>query len=119
MTVIDNIARKEASKAIRKYGKAITLHRVTNGALDPATGSASVTVVNESVSVAVEEYKGYDFANDLAKHGDKKLTLGALGIVAPSLGDKITIDTIKFSIVQIQTIYSGAEACLYVIQARV
>lgn len=119
MTAIDKIAKTQASKAIKKYGKSITLTRVTQGAYDPATGTRVLTSVDEFVSVVVEEYKGYDFANGLAQQGDKKLTLAAFGVTVPTLSDKVTIDGIRFTIVQIQTIYSGNDACLYIIQARV
>lgn len=115
---LDKIAGGQASKLIAKYGKSITLTRITEGDYDPSTATTSNTSVASTINAVVEEYKGYDLANNLAVVGDKKLTVAAKGLVAPSLADQITIDGVTFSIVNIQTINSGELAALYVIQGR-
>lgn len=103
---------------IAEYGKAITLTRITAGVYDPATSKSTDTTADETINVLVEEYKGYDFANGLAIVGDKKLTVAAVGLTAPNLNDRVTIDSATFKILELQTIYSGELPALYVLKCR-
>lgn len=116
---LDATARKLATKMIGQFGKSITLTTVTAGAYNPATGLAGQTTADASVKAIVEEYKGFDIANDLAKAGDKKVTVSAADLASrPSPVDRLTIDGVVYTIMQVKAISSGELDALYEIQGR-
>lgn len=115
---LDIAARSAALKTIAKFGKSITLTRVTEGAYNTATATTTNTPVDETVSAIVEDYKGFDLTSGLIQAGDKKVTVAASAVAIPALADKITVDAYIYTIVNIQTIYSGQLAALYILQGR-
>ena len=116
---LDATARRAATKLIGQFGRSIILTTVTAGAYNPATGSATPTTSNANVKAIIEEYKGFDIANDLAQAGDKKVTVSAADLAAkPSPVDRLTIDGLVFTVVGVQAVSSGALDALYILQAR-
>lgn len=116
---LDATARRAATKLIGQFGRSITLTTVTPGAYNPATGAAVPTSASVTVKAIVEEYKGFDIVSELAKAGDKKLTVSAADLAArPTPADKVTVDGLVYTIVAVKAISSGALDALYEIQAR-
>lgn len=116
---LDVIARLVAQTQIAKFGKTdVTLTRVIRGAYDPSLSSGAITTTDETINAVVEEYKGREIDNNNIRIGDKKLTIAASAVALPTLSDAITIDGKTFSIVTINTIYSGSLPALYIVQGR-
>lgn len=115
---LDKIAGPLAVKLINKFGKAITLIRVSEGTYDPATATTTNTETSETINGVLEDYRPYDLANGLAAVGDKKITVAAKGLTVPNLTDAVTVDSVRYAIVSRQTIYSGELPALYILQAR-
>lgn len=117
---LDAVAQPLAIKLISKYGKAITLQRQGAGTYDVATGKNTTAPPSpEAINAVIEDYKPYAFANGLAIQGDKKASVAAQGLAVPTPGDQIIIDSVTFSIVQVETVYSGELAAMYILQGRV
>lgn len=115
---LDAIAGKVALKQIAKFGKAVTLIRVTEGVYDPTTSSSTNSEASSTINAVVEDFKPYELANGLAVVGDKKLTVAASGLTAPNLADGISIDGIRFAIISLGTVYGGELAALYALHGR-
>lgn len=118
MTALDDEIGPLAADVIGEFGKSVTLVRVTAGAYNPTTSASTNTESSETVKAIVEDYKPYELVNGLAVAGDKKLTVAASGLSQPQLTDAIVIDGVRFSIVTLQTINSGEDAALYILQGR-
>ena len=117
-TAIDKVAGPIAQSMIRKFGKRLTLTRVTEGTYNPATSSTTNTTASETVYGVVEEYTPKEFAAGMVAVGDKKVTLAAQGITEPSLADKVTVGSKVYNVVAVGTIFSGDNAALYILQVR-
>lgn len=116
---LDATARRAATKLIGQFGRSITLTTVTAGAYNPATGTAANTTSSVSVKAILEDYNGFEIANELAVAGDKKVTVSAADLAsAPKPVDTLTIDGQVFTIVGVKAVSSGALNALYIIQAR-
>jgi hypothetical protein len=115
---LDAVARKVSSQLITKFGATITLTRVTEGVYDPSTGSTTNTETSETIIGVVDEYKSYDFVNGLAVAGDKKIICAASDVAKPNLADKLTVQGIVYSILNVTETVSGEQDALYTLQAR-
>ena len=116
---LDATARAAATKLIGQFGRLITLTTVTAGAYNPATGAAVPTTSDKSVKAIIEDFKGFEIANELAQAGDKKITVSAADLASkPNPVDKVTVDGLVYTIVSVKAVSSGALDALYTIQAR-
>lgn len=116
---LDTRARNTAEKMIKKFGKVITLSRITNGNYDPATGDMPASsAVDLSVKSLIKDCKPFEFTSGTIETGDKKVTLAALNLSQPSVGDKVTIDTVIYSVISVKTIWSGELAVMFELQVR-
>lgn len=116
---LDATARPLALKLINKYGATITYTTVTAGSYNPATSTATPSEASASVKAVVETYSGVTFFSNLITAGDKKLTVPASSFAAePKPGDKITLDSLVYTVIAVKQIFSGALAAIYEIAAR-
>lgn len=97
MSFYDNM-KKTATRLLTKFGQQVTLSRHVAGAYDPSTGSAVVTVTDQSGIGAVFDYGSKDIDGMLILSGDKKLLLSATGITAPQVDDTVTIGAIIYTV---------------------
>ena len=116
--LLDKVSRQVASDMVNKFGKAITLIRVTEGTYDLTSGTTTNTEVLSSINCVVTEFTSYDFVNGLAVQGDKKVIIAAQDVAIPSLADKLTVDGVTYSIVSIGSTSSGELDAIYTLQAR-
>lgn len=96
--------RKTASKLMVKFGGELTIRRITTGAYDPTTGTATPTA-SESVVRGVLENVTQRELNDLIKSSDKKLTIAAADLAfEPSVADQVTVGGRIMQTVQVNKI---------------
>jgi hypothetical protein len=106
-------------RLVQRHGSTLTLHKVSEGTYNPATGSLT------GVSEVEYEVTGYMYdavvgidANNVAR-GTKKLVIPALGLtVEPDDGDYVSGLGDKVHIVGVATHYSSGLAVLYICEVR-
>jgi hypothetical protein len=83
--------RKTASKLITKFGGSITIRRVTTGAYNPTTGTATPSVAETVIKGVLEDVTQSE-VNDLIRSSDKKLTIAAADLIfEPAVSDQVTV----------------------------
>jgi len=119
MALADSL-RKVANKAISKFGGDITIQSVSLGAYNPTTGTATETITTKTVKGVLEDVKSTELRkpstvdNALISTNDKKLSISALDLdSAPSLEDKVVINSITHGIITIETIEQDNKAIIY------
>lgn len=87
-----------------KFGGEVIIRRITTGAYNPTTGTATPTA-SETVTRGVLEAVTERELNDLIKSTDKKLTVAAADLAAePSVSDQVTISSRILQVVQVNKI---------------
>ncbi len=101
-------------RLVQRHGSTLTLHKVSEGTYDPATGSLT------GGSTTDYEVTGYMYDAILnineseIQRGTKKVVIPALGLtVVPDDGDSISGLGDKVHIVSVITYYSAGLAVLY------
>ena len=101
-------------RLVQRHGSTLTLHKVSEGTQDPATGSLT------GGSTTDYEVTGYMYDAILnineseIQRGTKKVVIPALGLtVVPDDGDSISGLGDKVHIVSVVTYYSAGLAVLY------
>lgn len=101
-------------RLVQRHGSTLTLHKVSEGTYDPATGSLT------GGSTTDYEVTGYMYDAILnineseIQRGTKKVVIPALGLsVVPDDGDSISGLGDKVHIVSVITYYSAGLAILY------
>lgn len=103
-----------AKRLIEKYGKDATLTKITN------SGPAHNPTQTESTSTVKMVETGYSLTNrneSLVQAGDKLGLISTAG-ESPELKDKITIDSVKYNIIDLQPLNPGGVTLLFEFTAR-
>ena len=110
--------RKTASKLMSKFGGEVTFRRVTTGAYDPNTGTATPSTTTSTVKGVLENVLERE-ANDLIKGTDKKLTIAAADVsFEPAVSDQVTVSGRIMQIVQVNKIEQDNTAIVFEIFLR-
>ena len=116
---LDARARNTASKMLTKFGKRITLSRITEGVYNPATGDVGNPILSTLIVYAlIKDYKGIDLVSGVIQQGDRKVTIPALGVAEPQPLDKVTIDSLVYSVISVRSVWSGEQAAMFEMQVR-
>jgi hypothetical protein len=119
MAALDAKARATALKLLNKYGKSVTHTIVTEGSYDPITGDVSAPSTTTEVPKAlVEDFNGVDYISGLVEKGDRKLTIPASGFAEPKPNDRFTVGSDVYTVIAVETVWSGDQAAIYVSQVR-
>ena len=111
---LDVRARKTALALIDKFGKSISLVSVVDGIYDPLTGDISPPVQKVVIIRGLIEATVYfDVSRGMVVSNDKKVAIAAKGIDAPKIADRLTIDSVNYSVISVNAVYSGELAALY------
>lgn len=103
-----------ATRLIAKYGKTATLVKFVE------SGPAHNPTINESPSDVELVETGYSLTNrneTLIQTGDKLGIISTAGL-APELADKIEIDSVRYSFVDVQPLNPGGTVLIYEFVAR-
>ena len=118
---LDTKARATSQRLIARFGKSISFTSVTDGAYNPATGSAMPTEVIFGIKAIIEQFGRYGeaFSAGLIREGDRKITFAALGLpFTPKPGDKVTFDGDTLTVLTATPTYSGEMVALYMVHGR-
>lgn len=119
MAALDAKARATALKLINKFGKSVTLTRVTEGTYDPTTGDVSGSSTTTEIPKAlIEDFNGVDYVSGLVEKGDRKITTPASGYTEPKPNDRFTVGSDVYTVVSVETVWSGEQAAIYISQVR-
>lgn len=117
---LDSAARKVAKDLTDKFGKSVTLRRVTQDAYDPTAGTGGDSQAPTDYAVKVTPPQNFMFTKidgTLIKEGDHVVRLPALDspIVPDQFTDTVIIDSKEWSIKQIGEIWSGEQVAMYIL----
>lgn len=116
---LDAKARATADKLIGKFGKQVTLTRVTEGSYNPATGEMSAgSTTTQTVAALIKDFNGIEILSGGIEKGDRKVSIAALNATEPQIGDTMTIDSLVYSVLAVKTTWSGEKAAVYELQVR-
>ena len=119
MAALDARARTTALNLIEKFGKPVTLTVVTEGSYNPTTGDISGGSTTVAVPRAIiEDINGANYIQGLTEIGDRRVTIPALGYTEPKPNDKFTIDSDVYTVIAVETVWSGELAAIYISQVR-
>lgn len=102
-------------RLVQRHGSTLTLHKVSEGTYDPATGTVSggSETEYEITGYMYEAIVGQD-AESIIIRGAKKVVIPALGLsVEPYTGDAISGLGDKVHVIRVTTFYSNGLAILY------
>ena len=107
------------NKILQSKGQEVTIAKQTVGDYSVATSSASVTETTQTGYGVLLDHGDDEIDGTLIKFGDKRLLLTAIDITAPTLGDKVTVDSIVYTIVPpLKTISPAGTTVLYDLNLR-
>jgi hypothetical protein len=116
---LDIRARATADRLIGKFGKQVTLTRVTEGTYDPTTGELSGgSTTTQTVAALVKDFNGIELLSGAIQAGDRKVSIAALNAAEPQIGDTITVDSMVYNVLAVKTTWSGEKAAIYELQVR-
>jgi len=116
---LDKQMRGLSQRLIDEYGKPVTLKEFTGNTFDPSTGTNTPSYSNHSVNGVIDDYSENRTDGTLVKVGDLRLSVPAKDLTFnPSTEDKVVIDSVEWSIVNPQRIYSGEQVATYQLQIR-
>jgi len=127
---LDTKARATADKLISKFGKQVTLTRITEGVYNPETGDVGVydpetgdfiagtTTTTQTVAALVKDFNGIELLSGLIQAGDRKVSIAALNATEPQIGDAMTIDSLVYNVLAVKSIWSGEKVAIYEMQVR-
>lgn len=102
-----------------RKGKDITLKRITTGAYNPATSSATQSSVNHSFKGMILNYTNREIDGSLILRGDRKIVLAAKGAtVVPVISDQISVDSEVLKVVDVRQIEETGVDVVYICQCR-
>ena len=105
-----------AQRLLLRFGAVCTLRRVTAGAYDPATGSATTTVSELSTVAVVLDYPQRYVDGTLIKQGDKQAFLDRS--YAPAQGDELSWQGVTYQVVNYKAVSPAGVPVLYEAQLR-
>lgn len=123
MTELDQILPQEAFDLIDEFGKLTTYKFVETTDYDVESGTSDVALDGEPFQpkcAPPESFKDGDTVDgNLVERGDKKLTFPALAFtIKPTPSDLVGFDGKTYTVIAVETVYSGELAALYILQAR-
>ena len=118
MGILDAPMRSVAANLMAKFGTSITVRSVTHATYSVTDGASAESTSDTAVKGTLEEYQAHE-VGDAVKVGDRKLTIAAKDLTfTPDTEDRVLIGTTIYRVVSVESVYSGDEAALYVIQLR-
>ncbi len=118
---MDVKARATALRLIAKFGKGVTYTSVSDGTYSPDTGSVTPSETPSSIKALISAYDkhGDGFASGAVRESDRKVMFAASGLTfTPKQGDKVTIDSDVFTVLDVKQIYSGELVAIYELHGR-
>lgn len=116
-TVLDRAMRPLASNLLGVFGKNVTITYHTPGSYSAVTGTSTSTTSTATVRAMVERYDIREFG-EFVRAGDLKVTTYARGVTTPDVNDRVTIDLVSYRVISVESLYSGEQPALHIMQVR-
>ena len=113
MSLYTNMAAT-AKRLLTKFGRAVTITTYTTGTYNTATGAATSSSIDTATIGAVFSYKDSLIDGALIKRGDKYM----LCPIAALVGDRVTIGTVIYSVIDVKEINPGGTPVMYKFNIR-
>lgn len=107
-----------AARLLKQFGSAGTLTRVTTGAYDPATGTASTSTATASVNCAVFDYDAKLIDGSAIQSGDKQVFMAAVGVMVPAAVDKLTWQGVEYQVIAVKPLAPAGVDVIHELQVR-
>ena len=91
-----------SQELLSEFGQSVTLMHKSAGVYNPATSSSIITEITQTGKAALFPRGIKDIDGTLIKHGDFKMLLSPKNITIPIVGDKVTINSIIYTITMIK-----------------
>lgn len=114
---LDAPLRGMAKTLIGTFGKSGTIHYNSSGEYNTASGKTTVTPSDTTVTGVVSNYSQSELG-EFIQSDDLRWTVAALGLTEPEPNDTATLDALRYQIVNIVRIYTGALVGSYELQLR-
>jgi hypothetical protein len=123
LTTLDTKLIPKIFNLVERLGKNVTFETGESEPVDydPDTGHTTYDTPDSYTRKVTppEAYENYFIDDDLIKAGDTRVYLPAKDLTfTPELEMKVTIDSIDWVVVNIETIYTGGSVALYELQLR-
>ena len=119
MTTLDALIRPLANDLIAKYGKPMLLRVTDSAEYDPATGDADVYRVSYDLFGLVSTPERLLYDPGVVGSGDVQVLLGDYTLdIPPKAGDLITMDGVDWTVVSVQSTFSGEQAAIHTLLLR-
>jgi hypothetical protein len=118
MGLLDNALRSASKTVLRKFGKSMTLRRVST-TYDPATGTNTQTTTDYTVYGRVEEYADAQVDGTLIRTGDRRVLIAAAEVsITPLTSDQLLIASVPHAIVNVKATDATEEVATWTLQVR-
>lgn len=117
MTFATNM-QSVASRLLTKYGRVVTLTRVTEGAYNPSTSDAAdgATITYSGVAHP-SPYTVAEIATGTVTVGDVRLLIYTT--TAPLIGDTAVVDTVTYRVMNVDRVSVQGQDIIYRLQLRI
>jgi hypothetical protein len=110
--------QQSAYNLLSKFGQAITIVRTINESYDPVTSAVTATTTTQAARGVTLNYNSKDVDGVLILRGDQQLFLSPVGIIAPAIGDKVTINSVDWMVTMVDELNPGGTALLLICNLR-
>lgn len=121
MANLDSPLRGVSKALLKTFGKALVYRRVVNAAYSDATGKATSSYTDESITGIITSYSRRETNGTTVLEGDKKIVVAAAdkGFTAePDTFGRIVDGAIVYKIVNIISTYAQSLPAIYELQVR-
>lgn len=106
-----------ATRLLDTYGQAVAFSRETSSSFDPVTGIDTTSTSTFSGSGAAFDYNSSEIDGEIVQRDDIRLMLEAVD-TAPIIGDKCTVDSKAYRVMNVMTSSPGGTVTHYELQLR-
>lgn len=108
--------KRTATRLLDKFGRTMSIRRTSLTGSDPWNPSA--TTADTDFRGVVSDYEAKDIDGVAVLMTDKRVLADPALSVAPTVGDKVVIDTLVYQVVNVTTHSPGPTTVLYELQIR-
>lgn len=106
-----------ATRLLTGKGQTVTFTRRTVSAFNATTGTPTNTTTTFTGKGAVFDYNQSEVDGAVILSGDQRLILEAV-TTAPIIGDAATVNSIKYRVMNVNTVNPGGTVVIYQLQLR-
>lgn len=118
MGLLDGPLRAVSKTILDTFGTSVTLTRVVPGTYDPEDGDWAATTTTTTVNGRLDDHMAHELTGEI-RATDQKLTIPAIDVTTePKIGDRVTVGTDIYGVVNVRTILATDSAAIYALAIR-